>query len=589
MYTPEKIRALKDEINLNVVLDELKKNIEEQLKKYGLYYRIFARVKTNESLAEKLQNGEYGEEKKVQDLLGIRLVLYYSDDLMVCRHIMEKTFTKNGEWSQNDLGINEFQATKINGVFEIPQRLLELVDETTWKLPVDATFEVQIRTVLFEGWHEIEHDMRYKDYRNKKKNLWDDNENLARTMNSILASLELCDWSLSSLFQTLARNHMEKKNWERMLRCRYRLRMEDKSLNPEVARYLDEHEDVAGKLYDCDKEKLVKALMEENVHTRLTFDVLVKVLNMYYIEDENLRLYLNDTKLKVYEQAPRKNAFLPLENRTTFQLDVSLNGPESSPEETKSCFERASEMIYSWCRYKYRNIFPDMPEKPCCYTGTLPGYSLKALYDQEREQFSLNLSRIDTEMPGTIWYTETSLENKKGRLLFFCISSSSAPEAEIAKVSFKKPKFVDRIREEMDFYDVEKLPKKLKILESEADEAYIKNLMEHPARCLPLVVVGYDDTEERFLVQPEKLLNTVGSYAHVYAQKSSGDGSVLIIWPDGSYRLFDRQEIKNSRFDYNRKVFSDEDVYEIPFRHRIVNLIRERNNGIIREEKILEE
>lgn len=27
---------------------------------------------------------------------------------------------------------------------------------------IDDTFEVQVRTNSFEGWHEIEHDLRYK-------------------------------------------------------------------------------------------------------------------------------------------------------------------------------------------------------------------------------------------------------------------------------------------------------------------------------------------------------------------------------------------------------------------------------------------
>ena len=132
VYTAEAIAEVKDEINLQVVLQELKKSIEEQLKKCGLYYRLFSRVKDNESLALKLNSGEYGdgeEDKKVQDLLGIRVVLYYSDDLAPCRYILEKTFNRNGQWSQNAMTVNEFQATKINGVFEIPQKLLEMIDE----------------------------------------------------------------------------------------------------------------------------------------------------------------------------------------------------------------------------------------------------------------------------------------------------------------------------------------------------------------------------------------------------------------------------------------------------------------------------
>ncbi len=586
-YTPELIRHLKDDVNLQVVLEELKKSIEEQLKKCGLYYRLFMRVKDDESLALKLGSGEYGSgehDKKVQDLLGIRVVLYYSDDLAACRYILEKTFNRNGQWSQNEMTVNQFQATKINGVFEIPQKLLEMVDEHTWKLPVDATFEVQLRTVLFEGWHEIEHDMRYKDIKNHKKNLWDDNEALARTMNSILASLELCDWSLSSLFQSLARRHLEKKNWELMFRSRYRLRLDEKPLNPQVVEYLNEHEQLGNQFFNCDKVQLVSALMDENVHTKLTYDVLVKVLNMLYVKDETIQRLLADTKLKVYEPVPHKNKFKPLENRTTFQLDVALNDENTPQGEVEDSFKKAVQIIYSWGRYKYREIFPEMKEEPEDFKGTKPGYELHVEYDEETQRFLLNCSRIDATMPGTLWFTETSLENKNGRLLFFCVTTSSAPEKEIAKISFRKPKFVDRIRDEVDFYDVEKLPSKVSVLETERDAEKIRTLLEHPARCLPVVVIGWDAEDGKFLLNPDKLLATIGSFAHVYAQKTSRDGSVMIFWPDGSYISFDRETIKNCRFDYNRKVFADEDIYEIPFRHRVVNLVRERNNGIIREE-----
>ena len=97
-------------------------------------------------------------------------------------------------------------------------------------------------------------------------------------------------------------------------------------------------------------------------------------------------------------------------------------------------------------------------------------------------------------------------------------------------------------------------------------------------------MIGWDAVDGKYLLNPDKLLATIGSFAHVYAQKTSKDGSVMIFWPDGSYISFDRETIKSCRFDYNRKVFADEDIYEIPFRHRVVNLVRERNNGIIREE-----
>lgn len=143
----------------------LEKDIRSILDSCGLYYRIFSRVKTKSSISKKLYNGKYGtaeNPKKVQDLIGLRIVLYYSDDLSIGREIMEKTFLRTGTWSRNDFNAAEFRATKINGVFRLPSDHFKLYTSELWDLPIDTTFEIQFRTVFFEGWHEIEHDMRYK-------------------------------------------------------------------------------------------------------------------------------------------------------------------------------------------------------------------------------------------------------------------------------------------------------------------------------------------------------------------------------------------------------------------------------------------
>lgn len=581
-YTPEMIAAMKDDVNLGMALEEIKANIEEQLKKCGLYYRIFSRVKGSRSLAQKIAVGNYGSlesQRRVQDLIGVRIVLYYSDDLSPCRNILEKTFAQNGKWSVNERTVNQFQATKINGVFEIPQSLLELVKEDTWKLPVDATFEVQIRTVLFEGWHEIEHDMRYKDVKNKRRNLWKGNQELARTMNSILASLELCDWSLASLFENLARKHLEKKNWELMLRSRYRLRMEEAPLKPELAAYLDENEEVARLFFNCDKEKMINGLMNENVHTRLTFDVLMKVLNDTYVHDGQVTKILADTKLVVYEPVKRKKKFLPLENRITFQLDVALNGPDMEPEETKRLFVVASRIIYNWGRYKYRAIFPEAPGEIEDFRGRRPGYELHVEYDAESNYFLLGCSRIDSTMPGTLWFTESRIENKNGRLLFFVINTSSAPETEVGRINFRKPKFVDRLREQMDFYDVVRMPSRLMVVGTEEERGDLEELIVHPARCLSVIIVNWDAQSGSYMIHADKLLNTVGAFCHVYGDRTRQDGAVDVYWPDGRETHFSREEILASRFEYKRKVFTAEQSYELPFRHKLVELVRACNNG----------
>ena len=84
---------------------QLEKDIRGILDPCALSYRIFSRVKTKNSISKKLFNGKYGTRqnpKKVQDLIGLRIVLYYSDDLSIGREIMENTFLRTGTWSRND-------------------------------------------------------------------------------------------------------------------------------------------------------------------------------------------------------------------------------------------------------------------------------------------------------------------------------------------------------------------------------------------------------------------------------------------------------------------------------------------------------
>ena len=66
----------------DVVRVDLLSIIEEKLKKAGFYYRIAYRVKAVDSTVDKLQFKDYrrpgteNEDKKMQDLIGIRIILW---------------------------------------------------------------------------------------------------------------------------------------------------------------------------------------------------------------------------------------------------------------------------------------------------------------------------------------------------------------------------------------------------------------------------------------------------------------------------------------------------------------------------------
>ena len=108
--------------------DRLEEDIRNILNRAGIYFRIFSRAKTPFSIAQKLEKPGYGfgeHDKKMQDLIGLRVVVYYQDDMDIVRTILEKTFRQVGEWSKTDNTEEEFKASKLNGRKNISVSIME--------------------------------------------------------------------------------------------------------------------------------------------------------------------------------------------------------------------------------------------------------------------------------------------------------------------------------------------------------------------------------------------------------------------------------------------------------------------------------
>ena len=59
--------------------------LTDGLEKCGLYYRLFTRTKTAASTRAKLKAKNYQNGKRMQDLFGIRIAVYFQDDQALCR------------------------------------------------------------------------------------------------------------------------------------------------------------------------------------------------------------------------------------------------------------------------------------------------------------------------------------------------------------------------------------------------------------------------------------------------------------------------------------------------------------------------
>lgn len=264
-----------------IIRKKLHENIERYLSEAGLLFRVFSRVKSAESLSLKIERGDgkYGENKKIQDLFGVRVVLYFPDDVDIAQEVIKNRYEYRDESSTIDVPTKElFNATRYNLIFKLPEHQSEQSMTLENNDLIDNTFEVQIRTVLSEGWHEVEHDLRYKC-----KDDWVGHDDLYRALNGILATLETSEWSMLKLFEELSFRHYKKKEWAQMLRSTFRLRAGNE-LSENINKILDDDNNIGKELFKVDRNKFTRKVLSNGMDLPINLDNLVYICNYFFIK-----------------------------------------------------------------------------------------------------------------------------------------------------------------------------------------------------------------------------------------------------------------------------------------------------------------
>lgn len=585
--------------------------IQEVFRSCGLYFRLFSRVKTPESIAEKIIRRGYGTEnnpKKLQDLVGIRVVLYYYDDMSICRDIVQSTFHMIDDWSRNSLSTNEFKATKINGVFQFPEEYFNLYRKNGWTLPIDTTFEMQFRTVFFEGWHEIEHDMRYKSFLSDEE-FWHGSEELSRMLNCILANLELSDWSLVQLFDQLTFNHYKMGNWELMLKSKFRIHMDSNaSLHPDIKAVFDEDRMIAKQFFKCSREDLIKELLTLDA-PQPNYDLIVELLNNSTVHNDKITAVCKALP-RVKEGHTRvKTSFARLDSSVMFHLELPLMHKETRTLESE--FANAAYIIYKWARYKLNPVFEDMPADLTQYHNKLPGYSLNINYDTEAMTFDMKVNYVDSEHVGTLWHVCSSIALlDDGRLHFYHVTSRDMPHRASHQITFLKPSFISDLSGKVGLVDVIRIGKKAHFVTESNQFEEFADLVNNSSRTLPVIAIvqqktdiarnkdiGFDEGYDMntFTVNGTRLAKVTGQYSHVFLidQSFASDiaarfgyeisevyGGILVLWSNLSKRkpdFFTEEAVLNTKFDFNRFAFHDNNISEKAFRHKLVQMIKDDN------------
>ncbi|MEM9591988.1 MAG: hypothetical protein AAF967_11700 [Pseudomonadota bacterium] len=128
-----------------------------------MLYGISARAKTPASLRGKLRRKNYEHpEKDITDLVGIRIVTFYHDDIdAIVRHLRRRLDInkKDSIDKRSQLGLREFGYRSVQLVARPNPKDVQAFD---FQVLQGRWFEIQVRSVLEHAWAEIEHKIIYK-------------------------------------------------------------------------------------------------------------------------------------------------------------------------------------------------------------------------------------------------------------------------------------------------------------------------------------------------------------------------------------------------------------------------------------------
>lgn len=278
------------DLGLELIEKKLKDKLVIELGRTGLLFRLFSRVKEDGSITEKFARKNYSLEQGgslMQDLIGFRITTYFTDDLKIVVDLCQKLFEKV-ELVYDEPDAEVFKPLRKNMICRMPNEIKGIYQEikngnSNFDF-IDCTFEIQFRTTLSEGWHEVDHLMRYKC-----KPDWENLTEESRMLNGIYATLETNDQTLRALFDDISYKHYKARKWEAMLRNKLRLRFYFQELDMKIVRRLNEDPEIGKRVFRLNRNKVITDYINSPLTFPTTFDNWIYFINYVFVKDDVIR------------------------------------------------------------------------------------------------------------------------------------------------------------------------------------------------------------------------------------------------------------------------------------------------------------
>ena len=162
---------------------DLETRIGDKLECLSSRPRVSGRVKTFESYFKKYIRHTRAKSRRVGDLIGVRVVCPFLEDLAAVEDLIKKHFNVvEVDRKGGDHTYREFGYESIHLMITLPEDIVE-----KFGFSEKETAEIQIRTILQDAWAEVEHELIYK----VEFTPFDDP--LKRKLAAVNASLSLAD------------------------------------------------------------------------------------------------------------------------------------------------------------------------------------------------------------------------------------------------------------------------------------------------------------------------------------------------------------------------------------------------------------